>query len=289
MNASVEYELAESWDGFKWAIRRGDKYAHDRVVLSKGELSVLRAFTLLASKDKVFVDVGAHVGYYAVRMAKLYKHVYVFEPNPDNRAGLMLNMELNGLDNVTVYPYALGDSEGVTKFYLKSTSSSLIPVPDAYDVIDVAVKRMDDVIDCADVVKIDVEGWELHVLKGMERIIDECKPAIEIEHHEFRGYNVDAYQAIRQMLKERGYVMLFLTTPHRLYYHRSNDLSAIKPLVVHHWIAYCIYNLERGRPWYYGLPYTWWWGMNLMDFILELPEHVDKEEEWIERLNELDV
>lgn len=284
----MEYEVVESWDGFKWAIRRGDRYEHDKVVLSKGELSVLKALTLLASKDKIFVDVGAHVGYYTVRMAKLYRHVYAFEPDPENRDNLVMNIELNNLSNVTVYPYALGDRNGVMKFYLKSTVSTLLPVPDAWSVIDVEVRRMDDVLSCADVVKIDVEAWELPVLRGMERIINDCRPTLVIEHHDFGHYRINTYLTIKQMLKERGYIMLFLTTPHRLYYHRSNDISRIKPLIVHHWIAYCIYNLERGRPWYYSLPYTWWWGMNLIDFIQELPEHIDKEDLWTELLDRID-
>jgi hypothetical protein len=40
--------------------------------------------------------------------------------------------------------------------------------------------------------------------------------------------------------------------------------------------------LEQGRPWYYGLPYTWWWGMNFN----EIESHVlrPEEPEWIERL-----
>jgi hypothetical protein len=77
-----------------------------------------------------------------------------------------------------------------------------------------------------------------------------------------------------------------LTTPHRLYYHKSRDLNIIKSLIADHWINYCILNLEQGRPWYYGLPYTWWWGMNLIDFIYEIREHVLRPDEplWVELL-----
>jgi hypothetical protein len=68
--------VAESWDGFKWYIVD----EHSKVVLSKGELSVLRALQLLPCD--VFVDVGAHVGYYTVRMARKCREVIAFEPNP---------------------------------------------------------------------------------------------------------------------------------------------------------------------------------------------------------------
>ena len=40
-------------------------------------------------------------------------------------------------------------------------------------------------------------------------------------------------------------------------------------------------NIENLRPWYYGLPYTWWYGMSLIDFMEEIPERVVDEPEWL--------
>jgi precorrin-6B methylase 2 len=96
--------IAESWDGFKWFIESES----DKVVLSKGELSVLRALSILPCS--VFLDIGAHIGYYTVKLARRCNRVVAFEPNPVNRAKLLRNAELNGLTNVVVYPYACGEA-----------------------------------------------------------------------------------------------------------------------------------------------------------------------------------
>ena len=43
-------------------------------------------------------------------------------------------------------------------------------------------------------------------------------------------------------------------------------------------------NLREGRDWYYGLPYTWWYGMGVLDVIENLPEHIPEEPEWLEQI-----
>ena len=284
--------IVESWDRFKWNIREGDRYKHDSAVLSKEELAVLRGLECLSKTGDIFADVGAHVGYYTVRMAKIFKHVYAFEPNPESLENLKRNIKLNNITNVTVYDFALGSSESIMTLHLRSASSTLLPrhlwnvVPDMKYIgdIQVQVKRMDDVIDGADVVKIDVEGYEWEVLSGMDRIINESKPSLIIEHHEERGYRISVKDRIKKELNRKGYISIYLRPEHTLYYHSSRDLMKIADLIYYHWVNHCINNLRRNFPWYYGLPYTWWWGMDLLDFILELREHIETEDEWIKRL-----
>jgi len=277
--------IVESWDGFKWWIDEREE-SDDRLVLSKGELSVLKTLYGLARGSEVFADVGAHVGYYAVRMARCYKRVHAFEPNPMSVEKLKRNLELNGITNATVHPYALGDREEVRTLHLAGASSSFHapPVsPHAHrGAVEVLVKRMDDVLERADAVKIDVEGWEERVIEGMRNIIERWRPALVVEHHEFRGYRVGTFERIRGSLKSAGYVPIPLTGAHVLYYHRSKPVELIEYPVYLAWVNHCVANIERGLPWYYGLPRTWWWGMSFVDFVQELGEHVAEEPEWIE-------
>jgi FkbM family methyltransferase len=272
--------IVESWDGFRWLIESES----DKVVLSKGELSVLRAFSTLPCD--VFVDIGAHIGYYTVRLARKCREVIAFEPNPINRAKLLRNVELNGLTNVVVYPYACGEARYKAKLWLADTGSTLLEGYVRGESVEVDVVPVDDLVERADVVKVDVEGYEWRVVQGMSKLIDRCKPTLVIEHHDFRHYKISDYPKIRDFLRSRGYMELYLTTPHRLYYHTSRPLNTIKPLIATHWINHCVINLEQGRPWYYGLPYTWWWGMNLVDFIYEIENHVLRPDEplWVELL-----
>jgi FkbM family methyltransferase len=272
--------IKESWDGFKWYIEGG----HDSVVLSKGELSVLKA--LYTIPCETFVDVGSHVGYYAIRMAKRCKNVIAVEPNPKNREKLLKNIELNALPNVKVIPYAIGEKRYTAKFWLADTSSTLLQGYVSGVPIEVQVVPLDEVVDSADVIKIDVEAYEWKVLQGMPKLIDKYKPSLIVEHHDFRGYKINDYPKIKSFLSSLGYIDIFLTPPHHLYYHKSKNLHLIKPLIANHWIALCTINMEQRRPWYYGLPYTWWYGMNFVDFLQEIPEHIFLPDEpaWVDNL-----
>jgi FkbM family methyltransferase len=273
-----------SWDGFKWFVEKDV----DRIGLSKGEISVLRAFYRIASLGvKAFVDVGAHVGYYTVRMAKRCDKVIAFEPNPENRAKLQRNVELNRLKNVVIYPYAVGEGRYKSRLYLAYASSTLLEgYGGGRSSVEVDVVPLDEVVERADVIKLDVEGYEARVIEGAKNVILSQSPVLEIEHHDFRGYRISDYPVIRDFLKKRGYLELYLTGAHRLYYPSEKPLEVIAPLIADHWINFCIINLRQGRDWYYGLPYTWWWGMDFIDFIHEIGDHVLRpdESEWVESL-----
>jgi FkbM family methyltransferase len=140
-----------------------------------------------------FVDVGAHVGLYAVTVASATPgRVLAFEPNPRARAQLVLNISLNELANVIVVPKAAAAVAG----------RGLLHVPDTHDTsfssleagrfaegepVEVDVTTVDEEVTRAGlhptVVKIDVEGAELAVLEGMRATIERHRPAIVCELH----------------------------------------------------------------------------------------------------------
>ncbi|MEM4977228.1 MAG: FkbM family methyltransferase, partial [Desulfurococcaceae archaeon] len=146
------------------------------------------------------------------------------------------------------------------------------------------VNRMDKMIDRADVVKIDCEGGEIKVVRGMEGIIQKCYPILIIEHHEYRGANIYTVEPIKNFLESYGYITLTINECHRGYYHPSRPKEMLRPLLAHHIINKCFKNLSQGLKWYHGLPYNWWWGMSLLDFIYEIENHVIEEEEWLKLL-----
>ena len=51
-------------------------------------------------------------------------------------------------------------------------------------------------------------------------------------------------------------------------------------LRVYAWYAKIYHNLENNKKWYVGIPHNWWWGMNYIQFLKKLPEHIVKEEGW---------
>ncbi|RLE84852.1 MAG: hypothetical protein DRJ67_09895 [Thermoprotei archaeon] len=272
-------EILESRDGFKWYVEREDH----RLPLNDGEYSVRLMLYRLASSDAVFVDVGAHVGEYTVRMARVYGRVIAFEPNPLSFNVLKRNLELNGIYNVTLFRMACGSGRGRMKLFLFGGSSTLLRTVESSRVVEVEVVRLDDVIDHADVVKIDVEGWEEEVVKGAMGLIKRCKPVLIIEHHEYRGYEEckGMKERIIEMLPD--YYHFDLNGVHTLYVPKGYDLTKVREAIAWHWINKAIKNLEEDRPWYYGFPRNWWYGAGIVDIFLALPDHVIDEREWIEK------
>lgn len=133
-----------------------------------------------------FVDVGAHVGKYALLAAQAVGdsgEVYAFEPNPAVFKLLLLNIGLNGFSNVHAYPWAVADACCPRDFDVRAeaTVSSLAIGEGGTEGralvkrIRVDTVRLDDVCGIAakrvDLVKVDVEGAELMVFSGAARLL----------------------------------------------------------------------------------------------------------------------
>lgn len=122
-------------------------------------------------KHDVVVDVGANMGYYTLLLAKLNAIVYSFEPEPANFALLKRNVELNNFTNVTLYNKAASDTNGKAKLVLADYGTGQHTLESSKfgtRTIDVETTT----IDLQDIAfaKIDVEGAELLVLKGMKAL-----------------------------------------------------------------------------------------------------------------------
>jgi FkbM family methyltransferase len=134
----------------------------------------------------LFVDVGASVGFITVRAARRAEHVIAVEPHPVQFAFLERNVKLNGLTNVTCVNCALGATGGVISLY--DVDPSLGPHPLHVSTQsgrgrrhDVPVRRLDDLVhDDVTMLKIDVEGDELQVLSGAQRVLG-SRPRVVVE------------------------------------------------------------------------------------------------------------
>ena len=141
-----------------------------------------RVLTSLIRPGMGVADVGANVGLLTLSCAVATGpsgKVYAFEPEPGPRAQLEKTLKLNGLSWVQTFDLAAGAKTEQRTFHISPVigHSSLYELPQEDGVgrdITVEVTRLDDVIgpeQRLDVVKIDVEGAELDVLAGMERLV----------------------------------------------------------------------------------------------------------------------
>lgn len=134
----------------------------------------------LASAD-VFVDVGANIGFYTCLARSMGKYTIAFEPLIENLRCLYRNLRENSWNDVEVYPLGLSNKSGLKVLYGEGTGASLvegwanhspllwrtIPVSTLDTILGqrFAGKRL--------IIKVDVEGGELDVLKGGLRTLQQ--------------------------------------------------------------------------------------------------------------------
>ena len=143
----------------------------------------LAALDHLVRPAAVAVDVGASYGIYTCVLARLVGpagRVYAFEPAAEAAAVLRRNVERHGLGWVTVHQTACADAPGAAILRHEpdpgrnwlAASGDGEPVP---------VVRLDDVVERADFIKLDVERAEELVLRGAGRLLETSRPAILFE------------------------------------------------------------------------------------------------------------
>jgi len=153
-------------------------------------LAEYEAFQAAVCPGATVFDVGANVGAYSLLFGKWTKpggKVYAFEPSPQTCARLMHHVRLNGLDDVIeVIPTAIADSCTKAAFTTAPPDGMhrLLSGPSTCDAVLVPVMTLDAF--CAergvrpDVVKIDVEGFELAVLRGARQTLKAVGRGLEV-------------------------------------------------------------------------------------------------------------
>jgi FkbM family methyltransferase len=141
----------------------------------------------------VVVDVGGQQGCYAVLASKQVGaagRVYSFEPMPANYELLTKNVARNELRNATAFQLALSDSAGEAKLFFDEDNSgghSLNAGEPGGKSLAVAVETLDGMAEKISwrptFLKIDVEGFGAHVLRGGRTLLQRHKPRVVMEVH----------------------------------------------------------------------------------------------------------
>lgn len=141
---------------------------------------------------EAFVEVGANVGHHSLFLARYAKEVHAFEPYEPVLRRFKRMVEINKIPNIHIYGIALGDESGRKLFFKPAERSqvtgSLIegfePGSEPYGEVD--VRTGDEILEQARVrrvtlAKIDVEGFEKPVLKGLARTLKAHRPVVIFE------------------------------------------------------------------------------------------------------------
>lgn len=169
-------------------IKRGDsweEYIHDQ-------------FKIYVKPGSVALDIGGHIGTHTLNLSRLVGEngqVYVFEPQAKMFCELAINMHLNDRKNIKYFHNALGAEEKLIKMHIPkeawtaSYGPSLINEGHGTVTLDLDAPgdstkmiRLDDLgIDNISMIKMDVEGFEMEVIRGGKETILRNKPVLIVE------------------------------------------------------------------------------------------------------------
>jgi FkbM family methyltransferase len=153
------------------------------------------------AKDRIrsgstVLDVGAHVGEWTLLFSELVGEsgrVISFEPDPVARASLEKNLEMNGISNVQVEEKGVSDKAGKALLAAErfgSGLSSIVPPQGRgthHKAVEVATITLDQYCEThgisPDWIKIDAEGAEPLILRGMQHLIKTARPSVILEFH----------------------------------------------------------------------------------------------------------
>lgn len=139
------------------------------------------------------VDIGANLGIWTRTLSHMFEHVTCFEPSPECYEAFHLN---NPRKNVTLHECALSSSDGTIILNNTFKSTGWTQVSDIG--ITVPCKTLDSFeLQYVDFIKIDVEGWEWHVVRGAEKTIRKWKPVMILEQkpNNAERYGVKQFKA----------------------------------------------------------------------------------------------
>lgn len=166
-----------------------------KLPFDKKEKDFLKFLDLIQDQGHI-IDIGANIGVMTCHFAKKLPNSFIhsFEPVPENLKILNRIIRRYKLNNVSIYPYALGDKNSVVKIIMPQKRNvyfhGLSHIDDSNKKekgkrYHVEMKRLDDIKTLENkkivAIKIDVENYEYHVLKGAEQMILKYRPVIYCE------------------------------------------------------------------------------------------------------------
>lgn len=177
------------------------------------ETDDIRTLLSILPKDPVVIDVGANFGIYAVLCAQLSDNakVHAFEPVSKTVKILYDNVIRNAVQKkITINEVGVGEKAGITKITSDRYAGNHFLKNDDYDgeVEQINVVSLDDYVqnkklNRIDLIKCDVEGGELFVMKGAVNIIKKFKPMVMLEINEkwTRRLNYSSSELINFMIQ----------------------------------------------------------------------------------------
>jgi FkbM family methyltransferase len=156
-------------------------YEHDDVLLMRHLLSQI--------SDAIVLDIGANVGHHSLALAALVARVHAFEPYPPRLDSLRANIARNPQLPISIHPIALGDRDGAAPFRhtvdghwagVQYDPEGSLRFPMLHGDTYLNKQRIEHV----HLIKLDVDGNELEILRGLRNTLNRDRPIIMVEANE---------------------------------------------------------------------------------------------------------
>lgn len=210
----------------KWSLIKQAAVEPESVGTAANDYLALDLVTQLCRPNRVFVDVGAHIGSI---IAGVHRHdktiqIIAIEAIPEKVERLKQRFPY-----ADIHSCAAGDQEGEVTFYINTKSSAysslLAPATDNQDTVPIRteIKTLDSLAPekGVDVVKIDVEGAELGVIRGAKQMFSSSRPILMFESGSMTDGSKPDKEGIWRELDALDYVLLL---PNRVA-HNGDGLS----------------------------------------------------------------
>lgn len=177
----------------------------------------LESAPFMEIKGGVFVNVGANIGKFVIRIGNRIKRegrVICFEPEEENFKILKENIKINKLDNILAIKKGCYSSNKKIDFYIHkaSTRHSIIDKTNRKTTIEVV--KLDDALKNEKDIRlivIDAEGSDYRILKGAKQIIKKWHPIIIFEVSE-EGLEEEIIREIESFFKKERYNLIKITS-----------------------------------------------------------------------------
>ena len=163
------------------------------------------------------IDVGANIGNHSIQFSKHFEYVFSFEPNP--RTFDLLNANTKQIDNIKVFNFGCGvkdQTATLSEIYENIGGSSAVMDIKADNLVEINIKPLDTIfneITNLKLIKIDVEGMEIEVLKGAEKIISNFYPVICFEQHKNEFLKKFIETEVIDWLRAKGFKIYAIRPP----------------------------------------------------------------------------
>lgn len=217
-----DYVMVSNVNGFTMLVSGTDQgIGRELAFYRVHEPTVTKLLPGFVRQGDTVLDIGANIGYYALLFSQLVGEsglVVAVEPHPQNAHVLELNLRLNRVTNVKVMPVAVSNEVGSAQMFVSTgsnwhslhptelTSQETISVPTV--TIDTIAAQLERTVD---LIRMDIEGWEIKALEGAEGTLRRDRPSLVMEIHPAYMQQGDVQRFLMWLQSfgyEQGFVVL---------------------------------------------------------------------------------